>query len=236
MEQQFYVAKLISKTMLTQDIMILVFERPQNFNFIPGQFVQFEIPLRSIDAHPETGASCVLRSYSIASHTTNDNLEFCIKILPDGKASDYLLKLPVGGIVRITAAKGAFVCSSQDSTQKVFIATGAGIAPIAPMIESRLNSGDTLYLLFGLRAEKDLFWVERFTQFKQADPRFTFNITLSKPGEAWTGWQGRVTSHLPTVAPTAQYYLCGSLEMVKDVRKILVDQGVNTKSVHFEIF
>ncbi len=213
--------------MLTADIVILRFEKPEGFVYLPGQFVQFRIPHEG---------SMVLRSYSISSHPDESDLEFCVKIVPGGKASSYFQKMETGAVAEITNAKGVFVCRPEHSTQKVFIATGAGIAPIMSMVKDRVKQGDTIELLFGLRHDSDVFWVDELEKLKAAYPPFTYHITLSQPSSAWQGSNGRVTAHVPEVNQLTNYYMCGSVEMVKDVRKILLERGVNTKSVHFEIF
>ncbi|HLD61000.1 MAG TPA: FAD-binding oxidoreductase [Patescibacteria group bacterium] len=255
-EQQFFSVKLISKTMISRDIMELHFEKPVGFSFIPGQFVQFQVP------QPE---GVLLRSYSVSSHPAEVDLEFCAKMLPEGKASALFSRLEAGESVQITAAKGVFGCRADHSPKKVFIATGAGIAPIMSMMKEQLEiatmpavvlvtadargtstvqpqsfqsvSTNTNTLLFGIRTPEDSFWKERLEQLAGEYPQFSFHVTSSRPAEPWNGLRGRVTAHLPQyIIADAEYYICGSVEMVKDVRTLLMNNGVNTKNIHFEIF
>jgi NAD(P)H-flavin reductase len=95
-----------------------------------------------------------------------------------------------------------------------------------------------LEVLFGVRSEADVFWLERLKNYDEMHAQFSYQVTLSRPDQptAWQGLVGRVTAHIPHHHVEAEYYLCGSLEMVKDVRKILVDKGVPMKQIHFEIF
>ncbi len=227
MRPTFYTTKLISKTMLNHDIMILVFERPEGFIFTAGQFVQFEVPQPN---------GPVLRSYSISSHPNEPQLEFCTKIIPGGKASEYFKTLAVGESAQITVAKGVFVCEQDVCTQKVFIATGVGIAPIMSMLAKQAESKDTLRLVFGVRNEQDIFWMDRLEKIKFKNKRFNYTVTLSQPTDTWAGERGWVSKHLPSFSGEVSYYICGSVEMVKDVRTLLLHSGVNTKNIHFEIF
>ena len=50
---------------------------------------------------------------------------------------------------------------------------------------------------------------------------------------------GRITAHLPEKVLNKKnnhFYLCGSPEMVKDVRKLLIENGMEVKNIKFEIF
>lgn len=227
---QTYTITLLSKKTIARDMLELVFSRPEEFVFKAGQFVQFFIPQELSEA--------VLRSYSISSHPEADQLEFCIKLVPEGKGSTFFKNLEPMQQATIRGPEGRFVCLPEQAADKIFIATGAGLAPIMSMINSEVENkkNKQIYLLFGVRTEEDVFWLERFEHLKSEFENFDFNITLSQPSEQWQGWRGRVTEHLPEVKEVADYYLCGSLEMVKDVRMLLTSQGVVLKNIHFEIF
>lgn len=220
----FYSLNLLGKKNIADGVTEFRFDKPSAFNFVPGQFVQFKIP---------AGDKHVLRSYSISSTPHSTYLEFCIKIIPGGVASNFLNRLEIGQKAEITGPKGVFNC--EPVAEKYFIATGVGLAPIIAMLENFSSSKEKAELLFGARTEEDLFWLDRLEQLKIINPNFNYRITLSKAGEGWRGLHGRVTDHL-VVNPLGHYYICGRVEMVKDVRRILVENGVNTKSVHFEIF
>ncbi len=222
--QLFYQLVLRSRRQIASAIWEFRFNKPADFKHTAGQFTQFYIP---------EGSGFVLRSYSISSASAADYLEFCIKLIPSGIASNYLSKLEVGQKLNASVSRGLFVC--QDiSVPRYFIATGTGIAPIMAMIDDNSNGGE-MDLLFGVRNEEDLFWVERFEAVKAKNKKFNFLITLSQGSKDWTGQRGRVTEHLK-IDPKGHYYICGRMEMVKDVRNFLLNNGVNIKSVHFEIF
>ena len=120
-----------------------------------------------------------------------------------------------------------------------FVATGVGLAPIIGMIRSlaeKKNEAHKIHLLFGVREEDDLFWIERLESMKQQYPQFDFAVTLSRPTLQWTGLKGRVTDHILQDIGTHACYLCGNVDMVKDVRTILLENGVHAENIHFEIF
>ena len=227
--QQFHSIKLLHKKMVSRDLMELRFEKPAGFRFSAGQFVQFQLP---------HAGGVVLRPFSISAPPHEDYLEFCAKILPDGKASIYFSALASGAAAQVTPADGVFVCSPEHSPTKRFIATGAGLAPIISMIEDQLfkEGGGSVDLLFGVRAPEDIFWIARLDELRAGYARFKFQLTLSRPADLWQGLRGRVSDHLTHVDSLAEYYICGSQEMVADARSLLTIKGLNTKSVHWEIF
>lgn len=220
-EVQFYFMELLEKQVIAPSINQLRFKKPAGFTFAAGQFVQCKITL------PEGE---YLRSYSISSTPDAPYLELCIKYLPGGKASNYFDTLAVGEKALLSGPRGRFVVSNT-SFPKYFIATGTGMAPVMPMVET----AEAVDVLFGVRTEADIFWLDRLQKVRERTVPCTTRITLSKPEESWTGLRGRVIEHLQIV-PDGEYYVCGSVEMVKDVRTALLEKGVNTKSIHFEIF
>lgn len=219
----FHQIRLLSKKQLTGLVWEFRFEKPAGFKHLAGQFVQFQIP---------SEGAFVLRSYSISSAPVSDGLEFCIKLVPGGKCSEYLSGLNLGEKLSISVSRGLFVCTD-NKTPRYFVATGTGIAPLIAMIDD--GGVGEMDLLFGVRKEEDLFWAERFESARTNNKKFNFRITLSQGSDAWIGLRGRVTEQLK-IDLTGQYYLCGKMEMVKDVRNLLLKSGVNTKSIHFEIF
>jgi ferredoxin-NADP reductase len=224
-EENLHKIKLLKKTQLTDQVVEFDFEKPQDFNFKSGQFIQ---------VHFELGGKNIARSYSISSAPHSRTLQLCVKLVPNGSGSGYLDNLRVGEEVVIGEPKGHF-SSAQISGNKYFVATGVGVAPMISMLENEKNNSDSLFLLFGVRYEKDLFWIDRFENLKKTNSKFNFEATVSRPEESWQGKKGRVTEHL-TIDKNANYFICGSLPVVKDVRKKLSENGVSTKCIHIEIF
>ncbi len=228
--KEFYSMKLYKKTVIAENVFELIFERPENFSFRAGQFVQFKIP----SAEGE-----VLRSYSIASAPAKSEITFCVKLVKNGVASHFFTLLKEGERVMFSQPQGRFVVEENGSMQTVFIATGSGLAPIKAILEDELEKprSQELFLLFGVRSEGDLFWQQQFKNWATTYPFFHYMPTLSQPEDDWSGLKGRVTAHLePVLFNDAAYYVCGSLVMVKEVRALLLSKGIVAKNIHFEIF
>lgn len=231
MDTQIFSSVLESRSSLTGDVFQFRFTRPENFSYLAGQFVQFLIP---------DNGKTVLRSYSLCSAPSDPFLEYCIKILPDGKASQHLDKMKIGETLQFQGPRGRFV-HDNGQIPLYFVATGTGIAPILGIIRDELeNKKNTqpIRLLFGIHDEEDIFWNDRFEDLKQNHSLFDYQITLSqpKPNGGWSGLRGRVTEHILKNLQDCKYFLCGNAAMVKDVRENLLQNGIKPDKIHFEIF
>ncbi len=230
MNTSSFSVKLEKKALLTPDILELTFTKPPGFTFQAGQFVQFEIP---------DGEKMLLRSYSISNTPRDEQFEFCVKILENGKASSLFSLMEPGENLALRGPRGMF--TNNEMVPLFLVATGAGMAPIMSIIQDELknkkNTAD-IQVLFGVREKKDVFWNDRLEQLSQEFSNFHYRITLSQAEypKDWNGLTGRVTEHMKSPSLDHHYFLCGSAPMVKDVRSLLNASGVENKYIHFEIF
>lgn len=210
----FLQSKVIANKKLTDKFHHLRFElQGEPFAFRSGQFVVVKV------------GENLYRSYSVASTPqTLPHWEIVIDTSPDGPGSRYFGSLKEGEVVQTTTPRGIFTLEDDGAECMVLGATGCGIASIKPMTEELLNkSGQEIYLLWGLRFEEDLFFIDLLESWKEKYPNFHYEVVLSKPGGGWSGKKGHITEHLEEYLK-GQYpkkisvYLCGSGEMIKDVQ------------------
>ena len=208
----------------------------KNLTFSAGQFVLWDVPL--VDNFDDIQP----RAYSIASPPCeNTELTFAFGYKEGGRAGRFVREaLKEGDEIRIQGPFGKFIIDDDSSKDYVFIATGCGVAPFRSHLKWLLEErGDTrpMHLFFGVRHEEDLFWVDEFDSLQERFPNFHAHISLSKPGDGWKGPRGRVTDAMPEVLSdfsNISAYVCGSPEMVKDVKEWLIGQGVAKGDVHAE--
>lgn len=221
------ITKIIS---IAKEVLEVKLTRPAGFEYTAGQFIQVIIPV-------EIGE--VLRSYSLSSAPQNSELELCIKLLPDGVGSNFFRSIKPGDQINFYGPVGRFIVQTELDSPLVFVATGSGLAPVMSMINDVLQTraySAPVSLLFGVRTQPDIFWQERLQTLAAQFPNFSHSTTLSQPDLNWMGKTGRVTNHLSTLPKAAHYFLCGSGEMVTEVRSYLVSAGEPASSIHFEIF
>lgn len=221
--------RILSKKTVAKEIVEMRLEKPAGFSYTAGQFVQFEIP---------DGEKPVLRAYSVASHPAEETLEFCIKMLPGGRASLFFTNASTETPIVFQGPNGKFTCGTPDFPLS-FVATGAGLAPIWGIISDELNNKKNLqpmHLLFGVRSEEDVFWTDRLDALAKQFQNFSYRLALSQPQGAWGGKTGRVTAQLDHLSNDGHFFLCGNVEMVKDVRAAILAKDIPPANVHFEIF
>ena len=232
-------AQLTARTIIAPGIADLSFQMrsPEKLAFQAGQFVSIDVEPAGIAPGPKPAR----RSYSIASQSDQgEALRFIIRVIPSGAASELLMSIPIGGTVRMTGPHGFFVLDPAHPGDVVFGATGTGIAAVMPMLgelaRAPASAPDAAaagrrYLYWGLRHQSDLFAHDEIADLCQRSDTELF-IYLSAPGQGWAGRQGRITGailqHLPDLrAPT--FYLVGNGAMITELKRELVERGVNRK-------
>lgn len=217
------------KNMLTHNVveLFLQLSEASQFQFSPGQYIQFLF-------------DGTFRSYSMVNLPAESELRFCIKLIPDGLASEFVEKLQVGDTFSIRGPYGDFVVQP-NAEQYVFVATSTGIAPICAMVGQLLAQKETkpITILFGVRTEVDIFYFDFFSDLHIRYPHITFIPALTQPTAAWNGFTGRVTQYLAAHSAqfaNAQVYICGSQGMVIDAQSIALKSGISKTNIRTEVF
>jgi ferredoxin-NADP reductase len=205
---------------------------PPAVTFAAGQFMEFKI-----------GDSYITdRSYSIISlpATQNSELKFCIELIPGGVGSTFVSNLKIGDRFKMEGPFGIFTVKDFDH-DAFFVATGVGVSPFVSMIPDMLARGFSrpVTLLFGARHETDILYKDFFDDLAKQHKNFNYIISLTQAKDGWSGLAGRVTSYLeknyPAV-PKSRYYICGGMEMVRDVRTLLLKLGQPHDEIALEVF
>lgn len=219
---------------IANDVWEFRLEKPEGFLFKAGQFVLFETPL--IDDPEDTQP----RAFSVASAPDDTSLLFVAKMKQGGRASRWISEsLKEGSEVTFQGPFGLFVHKDTD-TDCLFVGTSSGIAPFRSQILDRhhRNLEGKMDLLFGVRAEEDLFWVEEFQSLEQEIPSFTLHLALTKPSTDWNGQTGRVQQVIPQLGldlTNRSIFICGNPEMTKEVKDLCLGEwGVEKGRVHME--
>ncbi len=102
--------------------------RPQSLRFRSGEFVMIGLP--------GDNGKPILRAYSIASPSWDDELEFYSIKVPDGPLTSRLQKIEVGDqVILKTKPVGTLVIDALLPGKRLYmLATGTGIAPFASLV------------------------------------------------------------------------------------------------------
>lgn len=210
---------------------------PHLMEFLAGQYVSIDV------------GGGERRSYSIASvPSMNHAIELCVDITPGGKGSTYLKNLKPGDEVSFLGPLGRFMMAplrqgfaGLQEQKLLFVATGSGIAPLRSMIldllERRQDKRE-IWLYWGLRNVKDMFWEEDFRLRRESFANFNYQLLLSQPPENWPLESGHVTQEIKELGLNQDWgvYLCGNPRMMEDIKQLALETGVLKEQVHFEKF
>jgi len=231
------VVEVVSNENVTHDIRHLVVRliEPASIKFFPGQYVDFHVP-----GSEET------RSFSMAniSSLESGQLEFVIKVYPNGLFSEFLdTDVKPGDRLDITGPFGVFTLRDAPDSDLVFVGGGAGMAPILALLRSMASRGiqrkATYY--YGARRRRDLCFEEELRQLERMLPSFRYVPALSEPGDdaGWDGEVGLITDVLRRAENNlarADAYVCGPPPMVEAALELLPRLGVAEKRVFYDKF
>lgn len=199
--------------------------------FLPGQYARLRIP--------GTDSS---RAYSFANRPGADNqLQFLIRLLPDGVMSNYIReRCLVGDSIELEAPLGAFYLR-QISRPLLLVAGGTGLSALLAMLEQVVEQGcqQPVHLYYGVRQSADLCELARIQALGERLPAFRFTPVISDADPQWSGKRGYITEHLDSSKlrdHDSDLYVCGPPPMVDSIRIWLQEQQLNRVQLYYERF
>ncbi len=231
------VAEVVSKDPVTHDMRHLVLKlvEPAEVRFFPGQYVDLAIP-----------GTDEVRSFSMANTSSKESgqLEFVIKVYPDGLFSGFLAdRLQVGDRLDLTGPFGVFTLREGYDSDLIFLGGGAGMAPILSLLRSMVEKGigrKAMYY-YGARTRKDLCFGAELRELESRLPGFRYVPALSEPtaDDDWDGEVGLITDVVKRRVSDlkgSHAYVCGPPPMVEAAMPLLATLGVAEKRIYYDKF
>lgn len=215
-KRKLYPADVLDVKPIAPDVYVLSFRR--NFSFTAGQVVAIDV---IADGTP--------RLYSIASGEKDENIEILFDEKPDGKLTPMLSKLKSGDKIYVSEPFGKFHCKE---TKAWWIASGTGVAPFVSMARSGMAFGKML--IHGARYDENFYFSEVLEPILGED-----YIRCCSQQKDTRHYAGRLTQWIrekENLPSDTQFYLCGSPEMVVEVRDLLISKGVSFKNIVSETY
>jgi len=233
---QTFTARLINSVSLSGITKHLEFEmlNVSRFGFVPGQWLSLK--------HTKEDGEEITRAYSIASPPSeNSSFALCLNRVQDGWMSNFLCDMKAGDEISCQGPFGDFILRPP-MRDSIFIATGTGIAPFRSILQWLLadpsrHQGRQLWLVFGNRTEKDIYYHQEFLQLASNRENFHYWPTLSRGTPDWPGLRGYVQEHVPQIVrgrSDLHAYICGLDKMIKANRELLKSLGRDRKDIRFE--
>ena len=234
-----YASKLLSRVEVAQDTMAFHFEKPQGFNFKPGQSVDL-----TLMNSPETDSEGNTRTFSIASAPFENQLVFVTR-MRDTAFKRSLKNIALGTAVKMDSAIGSFTLHKNTTKPAVLLAGGIGITPFFSIVRQADHdrAPHKLYLFNSNRRPEDTPFLDTLRELEKSNPNFKLICTMtdmSKSTKEWKGETGLIDKgtllrHLTTLQGPI-YYIAGPPAMVAGVRKMLVAANVDEDDIRTEDF
>ena len=211
--------------------------RDPSFRFRSGEFTMIGIP---VDGKP------LLRAYSVASAHYADELEFFSIKVQDGPLTSRLQHLKAGDPIMVSRKPtGTLVLDNLAPGKNLYLlGTGTGLAPFLSIIKDpeTYERFEKVIVVHGVRTVKDLAYSEIIGEVLPSDEfigemvaeQLIYYPTVTR--EPFRH-QGRITALMdsgrlfddiglpPMSAENDRFMLCGSPQMIADVRALLDSRG-----------
>ncbi|MFD2909102.1 flavodoxin reductase [Flavobacterium ardleyense] len=215
-----YKVNIQSIQKVTPDVLRIVTNKPDGFDFTPGKATELAIN--------KVGWESQKRPFTMTSLPKGDKLEFMIKTYPkregvtnemlDLKQNDELL---VGDVFGAIDYKG----------EGVFIAGGAGVTPFISILRQLKANKEMGHnkLIFANKTKSDIILEQEFNSLLGDS---FINILSDEDEEGYAF--GRITEEFlkENIQNLKQhFYLCGPPPMITAIEAILMDLGIDEKLI-----
>ncbi len=223
---------------IAKDAVNLVFEKPAQFNYQPGQFITII---------SEVAGKKIRRAYSLCTTPFEDEYPaVTVKRVPDGAMSNFLNdEIKAGDGIEIMEPMGMFTTEydASKSRSAVFFGGGSGITPLISIIRSILlkepNSKATL--VYANRSQEYIIFKELIDQLQTTHSDRFRAIHILEDGEA--DFSGRITPEIISTVcdkvesnDRTEYYICGPQPMMDITFDGLSAKGVSKDQIRMESF
>ncbi|MEM0158722.1 MAG: hypothetical protein QW812_04340 [Thermoplasmataceae archaeon] len=230
--------RLLERKIETPTKRTYLFEKPDIFNFDPGQFVV----VRLLDFDGSTRDS--LRQFSISSSPEDEFLSISTQVIGRNSAyKDKLDSLRPGDRVYLTGPNGSFTPGKVDGDM-MFIAGGVGITPFRSMLRHFYFTGfqGRIYLVHSSRNYDDILFFQELEDLKKKVNWLSIHRFLTRDSRKFAGFaNARIDAdQLKNILDgniLELFMVSGPPQFVDDVGKMLIESlGIRESIVKKEKF
>ena len=241
---KFYILAIKNIKRETHNSVSISFTIPESlkdrYSFIPGQYLIIQT---------ELNGEKIRRDYSICSSQNSGEIKIGVKSVENGTFSQYATStLKEGDELEVSTPQGRFNLETQASNTKNYIAfaAGSGITPVLSMVKSVLEDEQSskFVLVYGNKSIDNVMFKADIDAFADTyKGRFYVYYIFSK--ETCDGHLfGRIDASVVNLIVKdkhkdlsfSDYFLCGPEAMIKLVKETAIENGVDKKNIHFELF
>ena len=223
---------------VAKDTVNLVFEKPEQFHYEPGQFITII---------QKVSGKKIRRAYSLCTTPYEDkDPAVTVKKVKNGAMSNYLNdQVKAGDKIEIMEPMGMFTTQYNRSKTRnaVFFGGGSGITPLISIMRTILlkEPKSTITLVYGNRSEEYIIFKELIQNLEAKHTDRFRVIHILEKGEAH--FNGLLTKtlvkqicHEISVTDQTEFYVCGPQPMMGVAIDGLKDAGYPEHSIRMESF
>lgn len=234
-----FLAKLKDREEVAEHTMAFRFEKPANFKFIPGQFIDITL-LNPSETDPEGNT----RGFSIASAPYEDFIMVATR-LRDTAFKRVLPGVPLGTEVKIEGPFGNLKLHNDKSRAAVVLTGGIGITPFRSILlhAAKERLPHRIFVFYGNRRPEDAAFLNELQELEKRNPNYKMIACMSaaeKSQHSWLGERGLISPALLgkylKELRSPVYYITGPPAMVKAMHVMLTDMGVDDDDLRIEEF
>ncbi|KDB08167.1 Ferredoxin--NAD(+) reductase [Burkholderia sp. lig30] len=215
---------------LTHDIKRLRLTLAKPLEFSPGQYATLQFTPQHI------------RPYSMAcTHDTNE-LEFHVRLVPDGRVTSYIAtELKLGDQVRVSGPLGTAYLRRKHEGPVICIAGGTGLAPVLSVLRGAIDAGmrNPTHVYFGVRSSNDVYGIEWLRELQEKHPDLHVHVVIATESTSSQWRCGVVTQAVEEDWGTLEgwrAYLAGSPLMVDAATMLLTRKGIQQGHIYADAF
>jgi ferredoxin-NADP reductase len=227
------------KIRLAPGLVDFVFAPQAPVAYQAGQYMELTLP----HEHPDSRGD--RRYFTLASSPTESDIRFGVKFYAQGSSyKNAMLKMNTDSPVVASQLSGDFVLPEDKSQKLVFIAGGIGITPYRSMVKYLLDTNDkrTATLLYSAQTSSQIVYTDVFEEARQRlGTNVVYCITHSTeqlPGPNYIPepiTADLIRNEVPDFAERL-FYIAGSHNMVRDIKKELNGLGVSNSRIKIDFF
>ena len=232
-------SKLLSRHEVAEGTMAFRFERPANWAFKAGQYLDITL----LDP-PETDPEGNVRTFSIASAPHEETLMVATR-MRDTAFKRVMRTMPLGTAVKIDGPFGNLTLQENFRRAAVFLAGGIGITPFRSIVHraAKEKLPHRIVLFYSNRRPEDAPFLAELESLEIDNPKYKLiaNMTeMEKSHRPWSGETGFINQEMlekylnEAVSPI--YYIAGPPAMVKGLHEMLNKAGLSDDDIRSEEF
>jgi ferredoxin-NADP reductase len=238
-ESTTYLVKLTNRFPVAERTMAFQFEKPANFIFKPGQWIDTTL------LNPaERDAEGDVRVFSIASAPYDDALMVATR-MRDTAFKRELARVPLNTEFKIAGPGGNLTLHNNPARTAVFLAGGIGVTPIRSILfhAAKQRLPHQIFFFFSNRRPEDAPFLADLQTLQKENPNYTFIPTMNEMAKShlqWNGETGLINKELLAkylgAAKSPIYYIAGPPKMVSGLHSMLNESGVYDDDIRTEDF